>query len=191
GWAIEDVTVAAYEPNSGYGSGGQVAADLLTRARELGVVYRAGTRVLGLLRSGDQVTGVETSEGPIEASLVICATGVWSKPLLRAAGWDPPIETEFHHVAMVRRPGQEPGDGLACIDSVTRTYFRPDVPGTTLVGSFYGPRGVDPDDFPQRASEAHLAELVQAASRRVPGLGGGRDRGQRHGCLRHDTRHQT
>ncbi|MHB1526568.1 MAG: NAD(P)/FAD-dependent oxidoreductase [Candidatus Dormibacteria bacterium] len=173
GWAIEDVTVAAYEPNSGYGSGGQVAADLLTRARELGVVYRAGTRVLGLLRSGDQVTGVETSEGPIEASLVICATGVWSKPLLRAAGWDPPIETEFHHVAMVRRPGQEPGDGLACIDSVTRTYFRPDVPGTTLVGSFYGPRGVDPDDFPQRASEAHLAELVQAASRRVPGLAEG------------------
>ncbi len=173
GWAVEEVILAAYEPDSGYGSGGQVAADLLARARELGVTYRAGARVLGLRRSGDQVTGVDTSRGPIAADLVICATGVWSKPLLRAAGWDPPIETEFHHVALVRRPGREPGDGLACIDSVTRTYFRPDVPGTTLVGSFYGPRGADPDNFPQRASEADLARLVEAASQRVPGLAEG------------------
>ena len=172
-WAVEDVTVAAYEPESGYGSGGQVAADLLNRARELGVVYHAGVRVLGLRRSGDQVTGVDTSGGPIDASLVICASGVWSRPLLRAAGWDPPIETEFHQVALVRSPGQEPGDGLACIDSVSRTYFRPDVPGTTLIGSFYGPRGADPDSFPQRASETDLVDLIQAASRRVPGLAEG------------------
>ena len=172
-WAVEDVTLAAYEPEAGYGSGGQVAADLLNRAQELGVVYRAGTRVLELRRRGDQVIGVATSEGSIDASLVICATGVWSRPLLRAAGWDPPIETELHQVALVRRPEREPGDGLACIDSVSRTYFRPDVPGTTLVGSFYGPRGADPDSFPQRASEAGLVELVQAASQRVPGLADG------------------
>ena len=172
-WAVEDVEVAAYEPESGYGSPGQVAGDLLTRARELGVVYLAGTKVLGLRRSGDQVTGVDTAEGPIEASLVICATGVWTRPLLRAAGWDPPIETEFHHVSFVRRSKAEPVDPMACIDSVSRTYFRPDVPGTTLVGSFYGPRGVDPDNFPQHPTEAEAVALVQAASRRVPGLADG------------------
>lgn len=172
-WAVEDVEVAAYEPESGYGNGGQVATDLLTRARELGVVYRAGTKVLGLRRTGERVTGVDTPDGPLEADLVICATGVWTRPLLRAAGWDPPIETEFHHVSLVRRPPAETGDGLACIDSVSRTYFRPDVPGTTLVGSFYGPRGVDPDNFPQQPTEAEATELVQAASRRVPGLADG------------------
>src|ERR1035437_5251486 len=103
-WAVEDVALAAYEPESGYASGGQVAADLLNRAQELGVVYGAGTRVLELRRRGDQVIGVATSEGPIDASLVICATGVWSRPLLRAAGWDPPIESELHHVALIRSP---------------------------------------------------------------------------------------
>ncbi len=172
-WAVEDVEFAAYEPESGYGSGGQVAADLLNRAQELGVTYLARTRVLGLRRSGDRVTGVDTTGGPIEASLVICAAGVWTRPLLRAAGWDPPIDTEFHHVAMVRRLQAEPRDGLACIDSVSRTYFRPDVPGTTLVGSFYGPRGIDPDDFPQQPTESEAVGLVQAASRRVPGLADG------------------
>lgn len=42
----------------------------------------------------------------------------------------------------------------------------------TLVGSLYGPNGAEPDSFPQRPSVAGLAELVQAASRRAPGLAG-------------------
>ena len=169
-WDLADVELAAYEPNAGYGDGGQVAADFLARARDLGVVYRPGTRVLELRRQGDRVVGVTTTSGPIEAPLVICATGVWSRSLLGAVGWDPPLETELHAVAIVRRAEADPAEHLSCIDSVTHTYFRPDVRGTTLVGSFYGPRGADPDAFPQRAAESELAELVAAASRRVPGL---------------------
>ncbi len=173
GWDVDDVPLAAYEPEAGYGSGGQVAADFLARARELGVTYRPGTRVLDLRRQGDKVVGVTTQAGPIEASLVICATGVWSRPLLRTVGWDPPIDTELHAVAIVRRGGTGGAEQLSCIDSVTHTYFRPDVAGTTLVGSFYGPRGADPDAFPQRAPDSELAELVAAASRRVPSLAEG------------------
>jgi glycine/D-amino acid oxidase-like deaminating enzyme len=41
-------------------------------------------------------------------------------------------------------PGQ--GAPIACIDSTTQTYFRPEAGGTmTLAGSFTGPRGIDPD----------------------------------------------
>ena len=38
---------------------------------------------------------------------------------------------------------------MACIDSTTQTYFRPEAAGRmTLVGSFTGPRGADPDTVP-------------------------------------------
>ena len=60
--------------------------------------------------------------------------------------------------------------GCACIDSVTATYFRPDGPDKFLVGDFYGKRPVDPDNFPQRASDESLEELIERACRRVPKL---------------------
>lgn len=172
-WDLEDVELAAYEAESGYGDGGQVAADFLTRARDRGVGYHAGTRALRLRTEGGRTTGVATTRGVIEAPLVICAVGVWTPALMRSMGWDPPLETELHAVVIVRRPEGERSERLSCIDSVTHTYFRPDTPGATLVGSFYGPRGADPDDFPQRASEETQAELVGAASRRVPSLAEG------------------
>jgi glycine/D-amino acid oxidase-like deaminating enzyme len=62
------------------------------------------------------------------------------------------------------------GGGCACIDSVTSTYFRPDGPDKFLVGDFYGKRPVDPDDFPQRASDESLEELIERACWRIPKL---------------------
>ena len=50
------------------------------------------------------------------------------------------------------------------------TYFRSDAQDKFLVGDFYGKRGVDPDNFPQRASDDGLEEIIERASRRVPKL---------------------
>ena len=38
-WAVDEVELAAYEPDSGYGDGAGVANDFLSRARDLGVAY--------------------------------------------------------------------------------------------------------------------------------------------------------
>jgi glycine/D-amino acid oxidase-like deaminating enzyme len=40
----------------------------------------------------------------------------------------------------------------------------------TLVGEFVGPRGVDPDDFPQSVPDAELAEIAALGARRIPTL---------------------
>ena len=66
-----------------------------------------------------------------------------------------------------------PEGALPRIDSGTATYFRPDGFDKFLVGDFYGKRPVDPDDFPQRASEESLEELIERACRRVPKLENG------------------
>ena len=66
-------------------------------------------------------------------------------------------------------PGMK-GGGCACIDSVTATYFRSDAHDKFLVGDFYGKRPVDPDNFPQRASDESLEEIIERAAKRVPKL---------------------
>ena len=62
------------------------------------------------------------------------------------------------------------GGGCACIDSVSATYFRSDAHDKFLIGDFYGQRGADPDNFPQRASDDGLEEIIERACRRVPKL---------------------
>jgi glycine/D-amino acid oxidase-like deaminating enzyme len=168
GLRADDVEYAAWEPNGGYGDGAVVAGDLLAAARARGVRYRPHAPVASLLTEGGRVVGVELADGHEYAGTVVLAAGVWSPPLLRAAGVVLPIETELHRVAVLAHPAGA-GAPVACIDSVNHTYFRPEAAGAmTLAGAFYGPRGVDPDAA--AAADEDLAPLVQAAARRVPAL---------------------
>jgi glycine/D-amino acid oxidase-like deaminating enzyme len=170
GLHTDDVGCAAWEPDGGYGDGAVAAGDLLAAARERGVGYQPHTEVRALIRNGDRVTGVQTPAGPQRAGTVILAAGVWSPVLLASAHITLPIETELHKVAVL---AHRPADGapVACIDSTTQSYFRPEADGSmTLAGSFTGPRGADPDTVAATARPEDLAPVVQAASHRVPAL---------------------
>ena len=48
-------------------------------ARALGARVRTGCEVTGIATDGDQITGVNTSLGPIATNVVICAAGAWSR----------------------------------------------------------------------------------------------------------------
>lgn len=165
---VDDLGLVAWEEHGGYGDGGVVARDFLAAAREAGVSYRPKTNVERLVRDGDRIVGIQTSEGVTMAEHVVVATGTWAQPLLAQAGLDLPIETEFHHVTLVRHsPGA--GASICCIDSTTASYFRPE--GTmesTLLGLFAGVRGVDTDHFPQAVELDELAHSVTVVSHRVP-----------------------
>ncbi len=169
-WNVEEVELAAYEPDSGYGDGAGVAGDFLAAARDLGVAYVSRTQATELVIEGGRVQGVITPQGTISSPIVIVATGPWTRPLVQRAGYDLPIECEYHQVAILRNAPEMKGGGCACIDSVTATYFRSDAHDKFLVGDFYGKRPVDPDNFPQRASDESLEEIIERACRRVPKL---------------------
>jgi len=171
-WKVEDVELAAYEPDSGYGDGAGVAGDFLEAARSLGVQYFPRTNASSIAFHSGQATGVETDRGEVSAPTVIVATGPWSRPLLKQLDYDLPIECEYHQVAILRKVADMKVGGGACIDSVTATYFRSDAHDKFLVGDFYGTRPVDPDNFPQRASDDSLEEIIQRACRRIPKLEG-------------------
>ena len=173
GMRTDDVACAAWEPDGGYGDGAIVAGDLLAVARDAGARYLPNTPALALLADGDRVTGVLTRGGPVYAGVVVLACGVWSPALLASAGVRLPIETELHKVAIVRNGAGRTVE-VACIDSVTQTYFRPESGRQlTLVGGFSGVRGTDPDEVPPAAQACEVAELVGSAARRVPALADG------------------
>jgi sarcosine oxidase subunit beta len=169
-WNLEDVALAAYEPDSGYGDGATVATDFLHRARELGARYRPSDLVLGLEVEGDRVRGVRTDSGLIESSRVIVAAGAWSDRLFRAAGIELPLDTEYHEVAILERPAEIREPHITCIDSILDIYFRAEGKTQTLVGDFYGPRGADPDNFPERPSLDAMASKVEILSKRIPAM---------------------
>ncbi|MGH3056423.1 MAG: NAD(P)/FAD-dependent oxidoreductase, partial [Gaiellaceae bacterium] len=139
-WNVDEVELAAYEPDSGYGDGSGVANDFLNRARDLGVRYLPRTQATAFKVQASRMAGVATDRGEIAAPIVVAATGPWTRPLFQAAGYDLPIETEFHQVAILKNAPEMKGGGSACIDSVTATYFRSDAHDKFLIGDFYGQR---------------------------------------------------
>jgi len=171
-WNVDEVELAAYEPDSGYGDGAAVAGDFLGAARAMGAQYFSRTKATGFITDRGRIRGVSTKQGTISARTVISATGPWTQPMFLQAGYELPIEGEYHQVAILRNPPGMKGGGCACIDSVTATYFRSDGQDKFLLGDFFGKRPVDPDDFPQRASDESLEEVIERACRRVPKLAG-------------------
>ena len=68
-WKVDDVDLAAYEPDSGYGDGAGVAGDFLSAARELGVTYLSRTQAKSLIVDGGNIRGVVTDQGTISSNI--------------------------------------------------------------------------------------------------------------------------
>ena len=85
-WKVDEVELAAYEPDSGYGDGSVVATDFLARSRDMGVEYLPRTRATAFSVDRGHVRGVVTDQGEFSAPVVVAATGPWTRPLFAAAG---------------------------------------------------------------------------------------------------------
>ena len=88
---------------------GQAQAE---RAIARGARFLAYHEVLDVLSSGRRVTGVQTSQGPVAADVVVSAAGFWGPALGRLVGLTVPMLPMAHQYA---RTGQVPGlldDGI-------------------------------------------------------------------------------
>jgi sarcosine oxidase subunit beta len=169
-WRIDDVRVAAYEPDSGYGDGTVTANDLLAGARERGAEFLPRTRVVGFAVEEGRVRGVVTERGELAAPVVVAAAGPWSPRLFRDTGFEVAIEPEYHRVAILANPPGMRGGGCALIDGIASMYLRSEGSAMTLVGEFVGARGVGPDEFPQSIPAEEIAEIAGLGARRIPAL---------------------
>lgn len=170
---VDDLDVAAFEPESGYVDSVAATRSMAEAAVHGGARVVEGCAVTGIAVSGDRVTAVETSRGTFEAENVVCAAGAWSTPLLAAIGIDVPVEAQRVQVAVLTRPLSMPAEGtMTYVDTAGGTFLRNFGPNRTLVGVGGGEFHdiVDPDDYDGRCDRAFPNVAIEYLSRRMPAM---------------------
>lgn len=173
----DDLTIAAYEPDSGYADPAATTYGFARAARERGAELHQGVTVTRVAVEGGRVTGVSTDRGRVSSPVVVLAAGAWSVNLARPLGVELPITPERHQVATLQRPFDVIGGHPTVIDAALGMYFRPESEHLTLVGTGAGEPGVDPDNYNEAVDPDFVTLAARKISRRVPAMERGLFRG--------------
>jgi sarcosine oxidase subunit beta len=165
---VDDIELAAYEPESGYAMPSDTANALMNAAREKGARLVQTCAVTGVQVAGGKVTGVHTSQGDFSAPVIVNAAGAWADRINKMIGLDLPYGTWKHDVMMVQRPKVIGASHPAVIDFPNLMYFRPEGE-LTLVGlEDFNPQGEDPDGDADHASKGFVERAIDRICLRVP-----------------------
>jgi sarcosine oxidase subunit beta len=164
---VDDIKVAAYEPESGYADA--TTYTFLEQARGKGAKLIQDCEVTSIHVTGDKISGVSTSQGKFSAPVVVNAAGPWAAPVAQMAGLEIPVNTWRHDTMFIKRsPGIGPSHPTV-IDDSNEMYFRPETGGLTLIGLEDGnPIGEDPDGFTDKARPGFVERAVERICRRIP-----------------------
>ncbi len=168
-----DLVAAAYEPESGYADPYLAVNAYAKAARRLGVTVYQETEVTGIRFRGGQVAGVETTNGRLDAPLVLNATGAWGARLANMAGVEVPISPCRVQVAFFRRPPGHERAHPVVGDFANAVYFRPETGNLTLVGLIDPEEAnavVNPDRYNERVDADFVLDVGGRLVRRYPAM---------------------
>jgi sarcosine oxidase subunit beta len=162
---LDDIIGGAYCSTDGYAAPYEITMGYASAARRRGVTIHEQRAATGILKDGDRIAGVETSRGPIHASIVVNAAGAEGGLVGTMANVDVPVKP-YRRQIFVTGPlpefGQEPP---LTIDYHRNWYFRGEMGGCL----FSGPKDNE-STFDTNVDWEHLAESVAKAVARVPVL---------------------
>ncbi len=92
-----------HTPTDGLAKALRAAEAQARRAEARGATLRPHTEVVGIVETGGRVRGVRTTDGVIEADIVVCAAGFWGAQLAKQVGLVLPLVPMAHQYA---RTGQ-------------------------------------------------------------------------------------
>jgi sarcosine oxidase subunit beta len=132
----DDLTVAAFEPRSGFADPNGTLYGFAAAFQALGGTICLETEATAILTEGDRVTGVETAHGRIATRTVVLAGGAFADRLLLPLGLDYGLKPWRAQVAIFRQPpGVDPRRRhRVVIDATRHSWFRPEGPTGTLIG---------------------------------------------------------
>jgi sarcosine oxidase, subunit beta len=165
---VDDFTIAAYEPDSGYADPAGACASLLAAARRHGADVRQHTPVEAIEVSEGRVVGVRTAAGRVTAPVVVLAAGAWSAALAATAGVHIDVRAWHHDTGFVSRPADLRGSLPTVIDDINALYFRPEGEHLALVGLEDGNRIDDRPGDDGRSDPNFVDHVVDRLCRRVP-----------------------
>jgi glycine/D-amino acid oxidase-like deaminating enzyme len=165
---VDDIQLAAYEPESGFAMPSDTASAFMDAARRSGAQLVQDCPVTGLILSDSRVSGVRTSQGDFSAPVVVNAAGAWAGQLNALAGLDIPFDTWRHDTMFVVRPTQLGPGHPTVIDFANEMYFRPEG-NLTLLGLEDGnPLGESPDSDTDHARPGFVERGIDRLCRRIP-----------------------
>jgi glycine/D-amino acid oxidase-like deaminating enzyme len=173
---LDGIDAIGFESEAGFADPYLVTTGFIRAARRLGATVRTNTAVTGFLREGSRITGVQTSQGPIEAGVVLSAVNVWSRMVASWAGLDVPCDITAHHVFTLATDKLYTPNlpVLKDLASQARLYMRP-TGGNLLVGGGYeGNEVADPDASDLEADQAAMLDEATQAAVRLPAFADGR-----------------
>ncbi|MCP4165680.1 MAG: FAD-binding oxidoreductase [Chloroflexi bacterium] len=130
----DDISIAAYEPQSGYADPYLTTVGIAQAAKRHGAQILQGVEVIGIDLEGGRVRGVETSVGYIAAPVVVNAAGPWGSVVAAMAGIDAQITPFKHQATLIETPSLVPSPHLTIIDRVNGVYLRPETGRLSLTG---------------------------------------------------------
>jgi sarcosine oxidase, subunit beta len=166
---IDDITVAAFEPGSGYADPNATLQGFAAAARNLGVRIFEESPALFVQTKGDAVVGVETGRGTIATERVVIAAGSWADRLLRPLDIDLGLEPARTQVVLFRQPPAMSGRGhRVVIDAINHSWLRPEGANCTLIGAERGVMTTDPDELDESVDAAAIPIGHRALAARFP-----------------------
>jgi sarcosine oxidase subunit beta len=167
---VDDVAVAAWEPDSGCVDPLAATFSFVEAGRSLGVQVMEDTTVVDLTIGGGHIVGLRTERGYLNTPVVVNAAGPWAVRVAQMAEIGAPIANERRQVGVFGRPPELRRPHVAVIDEVKGTYFRPDHETATLVGIDARGDAANPDEF-NRAVDADFPQRARGLlAERMPGM---------------------
>ena len=163
----------AWEPSSGGADPIAATRGFVEAARARGADIREGVRVTKITHAGGAITGVETSDGPIAARVVVNAAGCYAKRLHAVPELPLPIEVRRGQCGYMSRPNGLPPREIAFYDEITGLYTHP-ANEMNFVGRDRGmpfPSVEDPDEYVREVEGKWIARAGLALAERLPALG--------------------
>lgn len=167
---IDDITCAAYEPESGYCDPNGTLYGFAGAAAAGGATISTQTEVTEIVVEGGRVKAVETSRGRVETERVLIAGGAWANRLLSPLGIDVGLVPRRLQVAIFRHPPEMP-PGLGhrvVIDASNHSWLRPEGTNGTLIGAERQTFEGDPDTYSQSVDPPVIDDARRALANRYP-----------------------
>ncbi|MGH7865749.1 MAG: NAD(P)/FAD-dependent oxidoreductase [Candidatus Binataceae bacterium] len=166
---VDDVAMAAYEPQSGYADPLATTRSLADAARRHGARFELGAAVASIDVGGGRATGVIDESGRRHDGGAVCVVaGPWTDKLLAPLGVQIGIRAERAQIAFFRRPA-----GLrhpVVIDLIAGGYLRPHGSDLTLVGLGAWKRApdADPDAYQESNDDDFIDVVRERLGKRIP-----------------------
>lgn len=167
----DDLTVAAFEPTTGYADPNATLFGFAEAAAANGARICTHTEAMAVVVEGDRVVGVETTAGRIATDRVVLVGGAYADRLLLPLGIDLGLKPWRARVVVFRWPSEmdQKRRHRVVIDSTQHSWFRPEGRAGTLIGVEFGSRHIsDPDQAPEIVEQEYIGHAREALAARFP-----------------------